>query len=203
MSMILKRRPTLVDSLRKLNLLLLQCGCVIDVGVERQTAPLMAAYPQLKHYLFEPVKEYAEDIHRNYSNIDHALYAARVSDRTAEDELTLDSVLSDMPERPFLLKIDVDGPELRVLAGAAETLKHTSVVIIEATLGQLPDICNHLQGAGFRLFDIVDLSYYRGVLWQVDLVFLPARTIEIDPRYNPLPFDRPIDPKEWFTTGHE
>jgi FkbM family methyltransferase len=39
-------------------------------------------------------------------------------------------------EKPYLLKLDVDGIELKILQGASETLKDTSCVIIEAACVQ-------------------------------------------------------------------
>lgn len=78
---------------------------------------------------------------------------------------------------PFLLKIDVDGSEIEVLKGCAETLKQTEYLIIEATLmnGQLiTEIILYMRDAGFDLYDIVDLEYrpQANDLWQVDLAFI-------------------------------
>jgi FkbM family methyltransferase len=89
---------------------------------------------------------------------------------------TLDTLLRDRhAEGPYLLKIDVDGHELPVLAGACETLEKTSVVVIEAHISSLMERAKALEAAGFELFDIVDLAYYDDRLWQVDLVFLNKR----------------------------
>ena len=85
---------------------------------------------------------------------------------------------------PFVLKIDTDGHELEVLAGAPETLKHCAVVVVEATLSTLGARLAPLDAAGLRLFDIVDLAYYYDTLSQVDLVFVNPAVFdpaELDP----------------------
>lgn len=78
---------------------------------------------------------------------------------------------------PFLLKIDVDGSEIEVLKGCAETLKESEYLIIEATLMNdqfITEIILHMREAGFDLYDIVDLEYrpQANDLWQVDLAFI-------------------------------
>ncbi len=85
--------------------------------------------------------------------------------------VTLDGFLSKRPDiaDPFLLKIDIDGLELKVLAGAEETLPRCSIVVIEMNiLRSFPERYDFLRRAGFRLMDIVDLAYYGGILRQVD-----------------------------------
>jgi FkbM family methyltransferase len=73
---------------------------------------------------------------------------------------------------PYLLKIDIDGHEMKVLRGAVETLKACSVVIVECPHHSLPERLSHLMKAGFRLFDLVEPCYYDKVFWQCDAVFL-------------------------------
>ncbi len=73
---------------------------------------------------------------------------------------------------PYLLKIDIDGHEMKVLRGAAETLKACSVVIVECPHYSLTERLNHLMTAGFRLFDLVEPCYYDKVFWQCDAIFL-------------------------------
>ena len=49
--------------------------------------------------------------------------------------VSLDDYLRANPAQPpYFLKIDIDGDELKVLAGATETLRLTSVVMIEVTI---------------------------------------------------------------------
>ncbi|WP_109105466.1 FkbM family methyltransferase [Azospirillum sp. TSO35-2] len=89
---------------------------------------------------------------------------------------------------PFLVKIDVDGLELEVLAGAATLMTPDNVFVIEATVGdaapRLAPIINAMAPFGFQVWDIVD-SLYRPDnerLWQVDLVM-----VHRDGPYAPTP----------------
>lgn len=75
-------------------------------------------------------------------------------------------------EPPYLLKIDVDGRELDVLRGAKETLGGVSCVVLEATVANFAQRMTYLTAEGFVLWDIVDLCYRNGCLWQVDLIMI-------------------------------
>lgn len=54
---------------------------VIDVGVQNLTAPLIEIFPEIKHYLFEPVRMYLDKIEENYSDIDHEVILKAVSSK--------------------------------------------------------------------------------------------------------------------------
>jgi FkbM family methyltransferase len=73
---------------------------------------------------------------------------------------------------PYLLKIDVDGYEMRVLRGAVETLKNTSIVIVEATADDLIERVSFVQEADFKLFDLTEPCYYDDGFWQCDAVLI-------------------------------
>jgi FkbM family methyltransferase len=91
----------------------------------------------------------------------------------------LDTIMADRREAsPYLLKIDVDGHEIPILNGAQNTLKQSSIVIVEAQLSTIVEKTLLLRTAGFTLFDIVDLCYYYGRLSQVDLIFVSNSGIE-------------------------
>ena len=91
---------------------------------------------------------------------------------------TLDSIFGSLNATvPILLKIDVDGLELNIVKGAKEALKSASIVIVETSLTEgasfsLISGSQEVISHGFRLFDIVDPTYYCGVLFQVDLIFV-------------------------------
>ncbi len=57
---------------------------IIDVGIQHSTPALIETFPDLRHYLFEPVEEYYPHIRRNYEKIDYNLVEAAVSDTDAE-----------------------------------------------------------------------------------------------------------------------
>jgi FkbM family methyltransferase len=86
---------------------------------------------------------------------------------------TLDRILAGRNDKkPYLLKIDIDGHEMRALRGATETLKNSSVVIVECVHSTLPERINYVLNAGFRLFDLAEPCYYDSVFWQCDAIFL-------------------------------
>ena len=107
--------------------------------------------------------------------IDQADEKERV--RTVE-KLTLDTITAsrDLKE-PYLLKIDIDGAELSVLAGATETLKRTGFVVIEVTFANIFERADVLRKAGFQFFDIVDICYYNDRFYQADLVFISIKMV--------------------------
>jgi FkbM family methyltransferase len=94
---------------------------------------------------------------------------------------TIDAIVSERNlNGTFLLKFDTHGYELPILHGATETLKKTSVIIIEAynfkiTAGSLRfhEMCAHLESLGFRCYDIAGLLLrdYDKSFWQMDLFF--------------------------------
>jgi FkbM family methyltransferase len=76
---------------------------------------------------------------------------------------------------PYLIKVDVDGKELDVLAGATEILQQTEYVIVEVTLfGQMYEVISFMKSQGFAAYDIVDLAYrpIDAALWQIDMAFV-------------------------------
>lgn len=94
----------------------------------------------------------------------------------------LDTVMADHAHAagisaPYFLKIDIDGDELRVLKGAHDTLSQCSVVCMEAVVTNFLERASAVCAAGFQLFDIVDICYYNGRLYQFDLIFLSYKTI--------------------------
>ncbi|MBV1799991.1 FkbM family methyltransferase [Siccirubricoccus sp. G192] len=93
---------------------------------------------------------------------------------------TLDEALAaERAARSVFLKLDVQGAELDVLAGAAATLERTEAVLLEASLAEynagaprLADVTEQLRKLGFLPFDILDLRRIGPVLAQIDMVFV-------------------------------
>lgn len=82
-------------------------------------------------------------------------------------------------ERPCLLKIDVQGGELDVLAGAERMLKSVDGVLVECSFVEfyaaqplVADVVSHLHARGFALTDVSSLVRdRRRVCLQADLLF--------------------------------
>lgn len=110
---------------------------------------------------------------------------------------TLDREMAGDGGAPYLLKIDVDGHEPQVLAGAQDTLRRTAAVVIESTLPRVPILIAYFAERGFGLFDIVDLSYYKATLRQVDLIFVSRDLMREDTRLDPASVPAPFDVAQW------
>lgn len=81
---------------------------------------------------------------------------------------------------PDIVKIDAEGLDLRVLAGASNLLGKTDVFLVEAVVcahgyeNTAAEVVKFMSEAGYRLVDITDLnrSPKHGVLWVCELAFL-------------------------------
>jgi FkbM family methyltransferase len=216
------RFPTLENTLRFLVAAGIEIGTVLDVGVHTGSAALQKVLMHKKHILFEPVSECYEKLEKNYTDIEHELIKAAISDydgvgflqKYSIDEseelfcnltnkagmagasevpaLRLDSFCQCRSEaKPYLLKIAVDGHERPVLRGAQAMLKDVAVLVIDAGPSNLLDHMNFMGSRGFQLFDIVDLTYYCGVLYRMDLVFLANGLADgLGPRPGPVAWDQ-------------
>jgi FkbM family methyltransferase len=105
----------------------------------------------------------------------------------------LDTVLASHPgfRTADCLKIDTQGYELQVLAGAEQLLQSVDAVLLEVSLLQvnagcplLSDVVAYMAERGFAVFDFCSQIRRRdGVLWQTDLLFLRSGgSIHIEPR---------------------
>jgi FkbM family methyltransferase len=96
--------------------------------------------------------------------------------------ITIDQACAERSfQGPYLIKADVQGAELRVLAGARRTLQETEAVTLEVTLfgtmiggPQLYDVVSQMKAYGFVVYDIFGFSYrpFDGALAQIDMVFV-------------------------------
>jgi len=89
-------------------------------------------------------------------------------------------VLTSTAPFPEMVKIDAEGLDLRVIAGASELLGRTDIFLIEATLvapglaNTLENVVTTMSHAGYHVIDITDVnrSPKFGVAWLCELVFL-------------------------------
>jgi FkbM family methyltransferase len=80
---------------------------------------------------------------------------------------------------PDMVKIDAEGFDLRVLAGASDLLGKTDIFLVEAEVcgpyeNSVAKVVNFMAEAGYRVLDITDInrSPKFGVLWLCELAFL-------------------------------
>jgi FkbM family methyltransferase len=184
-------------------------GTVIDVGVAWGTPGLLRAFPDARLLLIEPLAEFDAVLRRLADRRDAVVVHAAAGREAGSIELNVTPALSDASSYasadavdvrrrvvpvttvdaevrrsdlpgPYLLKIDVQGGELEVLAGATKTLEHTELIVLEASLFHLydgaPDITlviKYLDAIGFVLYDVFggDRRPLDGALAQVDLAF--------------------------------
>lgn len=123
----------------------------------------------------------------NLSNFIHS-YISEEDEASSENfelrtipAVTLDEICKTRQlEGPYLIKVDVDGRELDVLAGATQILQNTELVIVEVNLyvtarfDKMCDVINFMKDQGFVAYDIVNLGYRPSdsALFQVDMVFV-------------------------------
>jgi FkbM family methyltransferase len=107
--------------------------------------------------------------------------------------VTVDQVCSEKKLKgPYLIKVDVQGAELKVLAGASRTLQETEAIILEATLFETfvggPPLCDvllRMKQLGFVVYDVYGFLYrpFDNALCQLDIVFVrdkgPFRTSHV------------------------
>lgn len=103
---------------------------------------------------------------------------------------SIDSIVAERQlAGPFLIKLDTHGFEAPILEGAVETLRSTSLLIVEAYNFQLKpgdstclrfhELCAWIEARGFRCIDLCDASRRSDhVLWQMDLFFAPRTAHE-------------------------
>ena len=99
--------------------------------------------------------------------------------------LTIDDLCAERKLRgPYLLKVDVQGAELRVLSGARRVLQQTEAVFLEtAVMGTMLcgpeawDVMDWMKHAGFVVYDVYEFQYrpLDGALCQIDVVFVKEK----------------------------
>jgi FkbM family methyltransferase len=96
--------------------------------------------------------------------------------------VTIDQVCSEKKLKgPYLIKLDVQGAELQVLAGAQRVLEETEAVVVEVSLiaaliggPEFYDIVARMKELGFVVYDMWSILYrpMDNALSQADMVFV-------------------------------
>jgi FkbM family methyltransferase len=179
---------------------------VIDVGAQIGTPELYQAFPDAQHIFIEPVIECIPTLEHIASDLKSAtIYNCAISNINGVTELsvtdskqyasidenigaeirtievrTVDSIIEDFPKinGSILLKIDVDGPEIKVLQGSKSLFNQDCIIVIEASMAdenpRFSRVVEYLSAYGYEVYDIVDPLYRQSDwhLWQVDLIFI-------------------------------
>jgi FkbM family methyltransferase len=101
--------------------------------------------------------------------------------RIAVAVTTLDEVVAANPI-PEMVKIDAEGFDLKVLAGASDLLGTTEIFFIEAAVlcpefeNTVAEVVRKMDSAGYQLADItgVNRSPQYGILWLLELAFIKS-----------------------------
>lgn len=196
---------------------------VIDVGVADGTAELYKAFPTAKYLLVEPHREFEPVLKKICSELDgdyviaaaaeepgvvrfnahEDLFGSSMLDEVEGDladgekcevpALRLDDLIAEHVQNRILLKVDVQGAELKVLGGTSKHLQDIDMIILEVALissmkggAEFWDIVRYMKERGFVVYDILG-GVFRpldGCLKQVDLVFVPENSsLRSDRRY--------------------
>lgn len=180
---------------------------IIDVGVAHGTYTLYDAFPKAALLLIEPMAEFSgamAAICRSRPGSQFVSVAAGAENGSLElsfpDALdgasavvafgetrpvpvrTIDSIVGESGlTGPFILKIDVQGFEDEVLAGASNTLRECDAVLVECAVFSgdggpgIGSMIALMRDLGFVPFDAYDgMRMSHGALAQIDLAFVPA-----------------------------
>lgn len=194
----------------------LSVGTVVDIGASNGmwSASAMAYFPAAQYLLIEAQKVHQADLERFVADHPNAQYALKAAgeksgtiyfdadeafsgqattarDREGLIEVPVCSIDEEIASRglsgPYLLKLDVHGFELPILRGAQQTLKNTSLLIIECYNFKIApesllfhDMCGHLHELGFRVADMSEPLWRPGdrMLWQMDIFFVRSDRLE-------------------------
>lgn len=186
---------------------------VFDVGVAMGTSGFYGIFEDVRYVMVEPLKEslpFMQELAEKYPGsvminaaagskpgeqtfvVDPAfsgssfLLSEKAGELRTVPIVTLDGVAREHGlSGPYVIKLDVQGFELEVLAGAEEVLKDTQAVIAEASLwadlkgrgmATFTGLVNWFDARGFVLYDIAGLVRRKldGAISELDLVFCPA-----------------------------
>lgn len=141
--------------------------------------------PGLKHIVCAAGSEDTAGYFSKSNDVGGALSAGGNAHSHPTPIRKIDSLVRDfdMP-KPYFLKFDTHGVELDIIAGASETLKHTSLIMMEVYNFKLNFVGNknltfdemslHMKSLGFRCVDMCDPLFRPGdhALWQFHMIFI-------------------------------
>ena len=133
-------------------------------------------FRQHRYSLSSSVLSVTEQSRRRYSWADEA-------ESITVPMARLDDVLIDMVlDRPVLVKIDVQGYEMEVLAGATSVLAEADCLIVELAFDEFyegqsraAEVMQYLTSSGWEFSRVVDVRREGGVIVEADVVYVRQR----------------------------
>jgi FkbM family methyltransferase len=203
------------DSLRRIKALGVTPKTIFDIGVANGTPGLYGVFEDVRYVLIDPLEESKPFMDRIVETYPGSISVMAAAGRTAGEGrlvvaeslsgssftlspkagvprqvpvVTVDGVaVAHGVQGPNLIKVDVQGFELEVLAGAERTIQDAVAIIAEVSLWadrknhkrgmvDLLTLMNWLGARGFVLYDISDLVRRKldDAITEMDLVFCPA-----------------------------
>ena len=174
--------PDLYHGFKESYFVLIEALDHFEEGIKRLLSKMNGEY-----YIYG-VGDQNENITISVSLDSKALAGANILDKPRQEGQSFDVEIRKLdeivqPERVppgSLLKLDVQGGDLRALKGAARVLSKCDVVIAEASLfnkkNLVREIVNYMHDNEFELYDIFGALNrpYDNALGQVDLAFVKA-----------------------------
>ncbi|TWA53117.1 FkbM family methyltransferase [Azospirillum baldaniorum] len=198
------------NALKRIKARDLECRTVIDVGASDGCWSLMArqVWPEARFHLIEAFDHWKPDLERLrdgepsfsfslaaagvedgetvFTNSPDAPFGGTIRPEADDPQWTVPQVSIDREVGrlglvgPFAIKLDTHGAEREILAGAAETLKQASLLVIEMynfgdPTRRFPQMCQHVEALGFHCIDMAEPLFrdHDRAFWQVDFFFVP------------------------------
>jgi FkbM family methyltransferase len=197
----IKRGPSIPDSIARLRAGLADSESrwqtIFDIGGGTGTGFLIRAFPGAHHIIYEPNEEFFAEIHQLYQGESYDVIKTACGDYTGSMTVkTMDSgrlkqvtvecvdILTEIQScdkpGPYVVKIDTDGDDDKILSRLTNVAKDIEIVIIETRLDQIKNISRHLwfEENGYELYDIANLMYVDGQLLQTDNVYVQRKVLK-------------------------